>query len=77
MNRYCLGRKYKIDGKWYWRCLGDGSNIRIDIQDGALCPACRRPVDVFVVEVETRAMVVKEIRFKDGKEWLPFRTIIL
>jgi hypothetical protein len=78
MNRYCLGRKYKVDGKWYWHCRNDGSNIRIDIEDEYLCPACRRPVDVTIVEVDTRTVMHKENCFKDGKrDWLPFRTMIL
>lgn len=78
MNRCCLGRKYKVDGEWYWHCLKGGSNIRIDIQSGSLCPSCRRPVDVTVVEVDTRTIVFKEICFKDGRRtWRPFRSMIL
>jgi hypothetical protein len=78
MNRHCLGQKFKVDGKWYWYCRGDGSNIRIDIKDDSLCPSCHRPVDVTVVEVDTRTIIAKEICFKDGRrEWLPFRSMIL
>jgi hypothetical protein len=79
MNRYCLGRKFKVDGGWYWHCRYDGSNIKIDMCDGRLCPSCHRPVEVTLVEVDTRTVVAKEIRFKDGSGvgWLPFRTMIL
>lgn len=77
MNRECAGVKFKVDEKWYYRCLGDGSIIRIDIQDGDLCPACNRPADFTFVEVDTRTVIHREIRFKTDVDWLPFQSMIL
>ena len=79
MNRTCNGRKFETDRKWYWRCLGDGSFIEVDqhLEDGAICPACKRPICLTTVEIETRIKITKQICIMMGRDWLDFKELIL
>lgn len=74
MNRDCFGKNFKINGCWYWRCLGDGTITAITPENmKGVCPACGRPAEPDIVAVETRVVVAQEVRPIGSKVWLDFK----
>lgn len=64
MNRSCNGIIFRLRRRWYYRCMYDGTVLRLMSGDdvaGKGCPHCNRPAEPVSCEnvrVETREVVI-------------------
>ena len=71
MGRTCHGYYFKIRGAWFWLCASTNkiTELAEHLVAGDECPTCKKAIAGKLVKVDTRVIIIREVRREGSEEW--------